>query len=236
MLGEDVAPKTCSRGARRGSTSTRCTAPVPATRSPRSSTRPTGCTSRPVRRSRPRASSPSRGTTCRASARAVSRPRQKALIPDPRNDENLIVAQTHMAMINFHNKVVDRLPASVPAGAEVPPDPQAGDAALPVAAAPRLPAADLRAGRGQLRLQQGAQADRAGCGADRSARRCRSSSRSLPSGSATAWSAPSTTGTATSPAPPERLDYMFLFSALGGDLGRREAAARQLDRRLAPDV
>jgi hypothetical protein len=39
---------------------------------------------------------------------------QKALIPDPRNDENLIVAQTHTAMISFHNKVVDRLPASVP--------------------------------------------------------------------------------------------------------------------------
>ncbi len=40
---------------------------------------------------------------------------QKALIPDPRNDENLIVAQTHTAMISFHNKVVDRLPASMPA-------------------------------------------------------------------------------------------------------------------------
>jgi hypothetical protein len=36
-----------------------------------------------------------------------------ALIPDPRNDENLIVAQTHLAMIRFHNKVVDDL-ASVP--------------------------------------------------------------------------------------------------------------------------
>ncbi len=33
---------------------------------------------------------------------------QKALIPDPRNDENLIVAQTHNAMISFHNKVVDK--------------------------------------------------------------------------------------------------------------------------------
>jgi hypothetical protein len=36
-----------------------------------------------------------------------------ALIPDPRNDENLIVAQTHLAMIRFHNKVVDDL-ASTP--------------------------------------------------------------------------------------------------------------------------
>ena len=37
-----------------------------------------------------------------------------ALIPDPRNDENLIVAQTHVAFIRFHNAVVDSLPASLP--------------------------------------------------------------------------------------------------------------------------
>ena len=42
------------------------------------------------------------------------RPAQKALIPDPRNDENLIVAQTHLAMINFHNKVVDKIPRPCP--------------------------------------------------------------------------------------------------------------------------
>jgi hypothetical protein len=30
-----------------------------------------------------------------------------ALIGDPRNDENLIVAQTHLAFLRFHNKVVD---------------------------------------------------------------------------------------------------------------------------------
>jgi Animal haem peroxidase len=39
-----------------------------------------------------------------------------ALIPDPRNDENLIVAQTHVAMIRLHNTVVDSLPTSLPAG------------------------------------------------------------------------------------------------------------------------
>lgn len=39
--------------------------------------------------------------------------RRKALIPDPRNDENLIVAQTHVAMIRFHNREVDRLPKSL---------------------------------------------------------------------------------------------------------------------------
>ena len=37
-----------------------------------------------------------------------------ANIPDVRNDENLAVAQTHAAFIRFHNRVVDKLPASVP--------------------------------------------------------------------------------------------------------------------------
>ncbi len=32
-----------------------------------------------------------------------------ATIGDPRNDENLVVAQTHLAFLKFHNRVVDRL-------------------------------------------------------------------------------------------------------------------------------
>ncbi len=32
-----------------------------------------------------------------------------ALIGDPRNDENLVVAQTHLALLKFHNKIVDGL-------------------------------------------------------------------------------------------------------------------------------
>ena len=39
---------------------------------------------------------------------------RRADIPDARNDENLAVAQTHLAMIRFHNRVVDRLPSSLP--------------------------------------------------------------------------------------------------------------------------
>ena len=40
---------------------------------------------------------------------------RQALIPDPRNDENLAVAQTHLAMIRFHNRVVDKkTPGSQP--------------------------------------------------------------------------------------------------------------------------
>jgi hypothetical protein len=41
--------------------------------------------------------------------------RRKAIIPDHRNDENLAVASIHLAMIRFHNRVVDTLPASTPA-------------------------------------------------------------------------------------------------------------------------
>lgn len=37
---------------------------------------------------------------------------KRAIIGDPRNDENLIVAQTHLAFLKFHNKVTDRLRAA----------------------------------------------------------------------------------------------------------------------------
>ena len=40
--------------------------------------------------------------------------RRAALIPDHRNDENLIVAQTHLALIRFHNRVVDQIAPSTP--------------------------------------------------------------------------------------------------------------------------
>ncbi len=45
------------------------------------------------------------GTTIKA--------KRKAIIPDFRNDENLAVAQTHTAFIRFHNRIVDTLPTSV---------------------------------------------------------------------------------------------------------------------------
>jgi len=41
--------------------------------------------------------------------------RRVAVIPDLRNDENLAVAQTHLAFMRFHNRVVDKLQARVPA-------------------------------------------------------------------------------------------------------------------------
>jgi hypothetical protein len=49
-------------------------------------------------------------------AGATPAAKRRAVIPDPRNDENLAVAQTHLAFIRFHNRVVDTLPSSVPIG------------------------------------------------------------------------------------------------------------------------
>jgi hypothetical protein len=40
--------------------------------------------------------------------------RRKAIIPDHRNDENLAVGQTHLAMMRFHNRVVDTQLGGVP--------------------------------------------------------------------------------------------------------------------------
>jgi hypothetical protein len=51
----------------------------------------------------------------RAGSGRTAAAKRKAVIPDPRNDENLIVAQTHVAMIRFHNRIADKVPASVPA-------------------------------------------------------------------------------------------------------------------------
>jgi Animal haem peroxidase len=48
----------------------------------------------------------------RGAGTTVARKR-KAIIPDPRNDENLAVAQTHLAFIRFHNRVADTLSASI---------------------------------------------------------------------------------------------------------------------------
>jgi hypothetical protein len=39
--------------------------------------------------------------------------KRRALIPDARNDENLVVAQTHLAMAHFHNAVLDEEPTSL---------------------------------------------------------------------------------------------------------------------------
>ncbi|WP_433272046.1 peroxidase family protein [Actinosynnema sp. CS-041913] len=45
----------------------------------------------------------------RAGSGTTGADRRRPLIPDARNDENLAVAQTHLAFIRFHNRVVDEL-------------------------------------------------------------------------------------------------------------------------------
>ena len=45
----------------------------------------------------------------------TAKEKRTAIVPDPRNDENLAVAQTHLAMSRFHNRVVDSL-SNVPVG------------------------------------------------------------------------------------------------------------------------
>ncbi|HKH17239.1 MAG TPA: heme peroxidase family protein [Solirubrobacteraceae bacterium] len=44
----------------------------------------------------------------------TNKAKRKAVIPDFRNDENLVVAQTHLAFIRFHNRIADGLPSSTP--------------------------------------------------------------------------------------------------------------------------
>jgi hypothetical protein len=58
------------------------------------------------------ASPDAQGTTIPALPNDLERTRHGvALIGDHRNDENLVVAQTHLAFLKFHNKVVDTLAA-----------------------------------------------------------------------------------------------------------------------------
>tara|TARA_E500000318_G_scaffold111826_1_gene131992 strand:+ start:6494 stop:8131 length:1638 start_codon:yes stop_codon:yes gene_type:complete len=44
---------------------------------------------------------------------------QRAVIGDPRNDENLAVAQTHLMWLKFHNAVVDQLTANDPGASQM---------------------------------------------------------------------------------------------------------------------
>ena len=45
---------------------------------------------------------------------STAKAKRRAVIPDFRNDENLAVAQTHLAFIRFHNRIIDTL-STVPA-------------------------------------------------------------------------------------------------------------------------
>ena len=99
----------------------------------------------------PRRRSCSSGATrTRRDLRRIDLPRNaqgRALIGDPRNDENLIVSQLHLLFIRFHNAVVERVLGQAPAsGGRRAVRRGAADRALalPVDRRPRLPRADRR--------------------------------------------------------------------------------------------
>ena len=76
-------------------------------------------------------------------ARQIPRgPNGRALIGDPRNDENRIVAQLHAIFLRFHNRVADYLAKPEHLGKNVSFEAvqTAGPVALPVDAGHRLPA------------------------------------------------------------------------------------------------
>ena len=115
----------------------------------------------------------------------TNKAKRKAVIPDFRNDENLAVAQTHLAFIRFHNRIVDSLPASPPPAQRFA---QARELAVKhyqwmirTDYLPRICATGVR----QRRLQRTAARRSRSAPTRSTCRRCRSSSRSPRSGSGT---------------------------------------------------
>ena len=112
-LGDRVTPASSCRTGRRASTSTRSTVPVRRIQ--------VGEVLRDdvhLKMGKTDAIGPDKarqGFDLPRGTSGTAKERRTAVIPDPRNDENLAVAQTHLAFIRFHNRVVDSLPSSVPA-------------------------------------------------------------------------------------------------------------------------
>ena len=160
------------------------------------------------------------------------RSNRKARIPDARNDENLAVAQTHLAFIRFHNRVVDKL------AADGVPEPQRFAAArelvvkhyqwmvrtdyLPRIVKPQLVERVFTEGRKvfetspvpgdspTMPVEFSVAAFRLGHSMIRTAYN---------------WNHVFDDGAGT-------LDFLFTFSGTSGDLGGFSAPAEQLDRRL----
>ena len=192
-----------------------------------------------------------RASTC-PRAGAGSTPGRSAgrVIPDPRNDENLAVAQTHLAFIRFHNSVVDKLPAAVHAAQRCCSTRRREPwSSTTSGCSARLPAADRRRRHRRRRLHQRPQVLRdpgrgsellSRCGAEArracspvTRRRCRSSSRSRPTGSATPWCATPTSGTGSSPAARRHRHARPAVHLLRH---QREPRRRAADRRPEPGV
>ena len=180
-----------------------------------------------------------------------------AIVGDPRNDENLIVAGLHCAFLRFHNHAVDYVrDQGVSDTADVfARGTPAHHLALPVARRARVPAADRRPRSDRRR----APAAVAGSTCRREARRSsRSSSRPAPSAWGTAWCVPRTepispattgnrssrscstprrTGSGRSRRPPRRPPRAAAIHRLANvlRLRRRRGEAEQEDRHQALD-
>ncbi len=93
--------------------------------------------------------------------------KRKAIIPDPRNDENLAVAQTHARVHPLPQPGRRHASQLGTSGAALRQGPGEGRQALPVDAPDRLPAPDLCAGRRHRRVHQRTEGVRGGGDADR---------------------------------------------------------------------
>ena len=137
-------------------------------------------------------------------AGASGRAKRKAIIPDPRNDENLAVAQTHLAMIRFHNRVLDTPARLGPAGQRFATARELVTKhyqwMIRTDYLPRI----CRPSAVNNVFNQRPQGVRGRRHADRRADDADRVLASPPSGSATRWSAPPTTGTRSSTTAPAR--------------------------------
>ena len=154
-------------------------------------------------------------STCRARRR-----RAAAKIPDRRNDENLAVAQTHVAFMRFHNAVVDTLEDGLNA------EERSARRAIwsrgttsGSSGTTSCPRSVTRRDRGRDRTTAGKAFEIRGVRtATAPCRRCRSSSPSPRSGSGTRCCARTTTGTTAMDDGAATLDVLFALSATSGGL------------------
>ena len=151
-------------------------------------------------------------------AQAPRRKKRKAIIPDPRNDENLAVAQTHCAMIRFHNRVVDTQSASSQPAQKFAKRARSSRSTTSGWSARTTCRGSAKPGVVNDVFNNGRKAFEAGA-SPTTFRRCPSSSRWRRSALATRWSAPRYNWNAVFDDGAGTLEFLFDFSALGGDLG-----------------
>ena len=150
-----------------------------------------------------------------------------AIVGDPRNDENLIIAGLHCAFAAFHNRAIDRVRGEGLARrgrrvrSRAPPD----DLALPLAHRHTSSCPRSSARTWSIACSAAAGASTRPPGAKRS---CPSSSRPAPTGWGTAWSAPPTGP--TWPATTGSRSSRFIFDPSPGGQARPRRPPRRRPR------